>query len=80
MKVKIDITVTPQEARAFFGLPDVSALNKAMTEEIGKRMSEGLASATPEALLGQWMNLGGKMSEQFMGMMSSAMKEPGPEK
>ncbi len=76
MKVKIDITVTPQEARAFFGLPDVTALNKTMVEEIGKRMNEGLASASPEALLGQWMTLGGKMSEQFMGMMSGAMKEP----
>lgn len=80
MKVKIDISCTPKEARAFFGLPDVTALNEAMTSEIGKRMAEGLAEASPEALLGQWMSLGGKMSEQFMGMMGAAMKDTGPGK
>lgn len=72
MKVKIDISCTPQEARSFLGLPDVESMNATLTEEMTKRMHENIANATPEALVGQWMSVGGKMSEQFMGMMSKA--------
>ncbi len=74
MKVKIDISCTPQEARTFFGLPDVQGLNEALTEEMTKRMQENLADISPDALMGQWMSVGGKMSEQFMDLVSGATK------
>ena len=34
MQVKIDIECTPLEARAFFGLPDVTPLNDQLVEEM----------------------------------------------
>ena len=34
MKVKFDIECTPQEARAFFGLPDVEPMQAAMMKEL----------------------------------------------
>jgi hypothetical protein len=74
MKVKIDISCTPEEARSFFGLPDVRALNETLTEEMTKRMQDNIAELSPDALMGQWMSLGGKMSEQFMGLMSGMVK------
>ncbi len=73
MKVKIDISCTPEEARTFFGLPDVKGLNETLTAEMTKRMQENMADLSPDALMGQWMSLGGKMSEQFMGLMSGAV-------
>jgi hypothetical protein len=38
MKVKIEIDCTPQEARAFFGLPDLEPLHDAMTEHMKELM------------------------------------------
>ncbi len=74
MKVKIDISCSPEEARAFFGLPDVRGINETLTEEMTKRLQENLSELSPEAMMGQWMSLGGKMGEQFMGLMSGMVK------
>jgi Family of unknown function (DUF6489) len=80
MKVKIDISCTPEEARTFFGLPDVRALNEALTEQMSQKMQESMAELSPDALMGQWMSLGGKMSEQFMGLMSGMASGGGTKK
>lgn len=76
MKVKIDIDCTPAEARAFFGLPDVTAMNDAMVEEMTKRMQENVASLEPEALMRNWMSFGGQMQDQFAALMQQAAKTP----
>ena len=34
MKMKIEIDCSPEEARSFLGLPDVSGLNARMVEEM----------------------------------------------
>ena len=38
MKMTIEIDCTPIEARAFLGLPDVTALNEHMVAEMQKRL------------------------------------------
>ena len=38
MKVTIEMDMTPQEARAFMGLPDVAPIQKKMLEEMQDRM------------------------------------------
>lgn len=72
MKVKLDIDCTPVEARAFFGLPDVSKVNDVMVEEMTKRMQENAASLDPEVLMRNWMSFGGQMQDQFVSMMRQA--------
>jgi hypothetical protein len=71
MKVNIEIDCTPEEARSFLGLPDVTALNAQMTQEVFKRMEANMDSMEPDALMRQWSAFGGQMTEQFMGMMGS---------
>lgn len=39
MKINIEIECTPEEARNFMGLPDVSAANNVYVENIAKAMS-----------------------------------------
>ena len=39
MKITVEIDCSPVEARAFLGLPDVSALNARMVEEMQSRMT-----------------------------------------
>jgi hypothetical protein len=72
MKVKIEIECSPQEARAFLGLPDVTALNKTLTEEMQARLKANMAALQPEELMKNWMAFGGQAQEQFMKLMSAA--------
>jgi len=76
MKVKIDIDCTPDEARNFLGLPDVSRINEAMVDEVVRRTEANLESMEPDALMRQWSSLGGQMTNQFMDMMRQAGATP----
>ena len=41
MKVKIEIDCTPEEARAFFGMPDLSAAHAVMAKGLEARIAGG---------------------------------------
>jgi hypothetical protein len=73
MKITIDIDCTPEEARVFLGLPDVAPMQRALMEEIGKRMSAGLEALDPETLMKTWMPLGLQGLEQAQKMFWSQM-------
>lgn len=72
MKVNIEIDCTPAEARAFFGLPDVTPLNEQLVSEMSKRMGENMAAMEPDALMRNWVTLGGEWQKQFMSLMGQA--------
>jgi len=55
MKVTINVECTPEEARAFFGLPDVQPMQTAMMDEMQKRMKDGMASMDMDNLMKMWM-------------------------
>ncbi len=73
MKIKLDVDCTPEEARAFFGLPDVAPMQRVLVEEIGQRMRSGLEAMDPEALMKTWMPLGLQGLEQAQKMFWSQM-------
>jgi hypothetical protein len=70
MKVTINIDCTPQEARAYMGLPDFTPINDAMVEEMKTQMMANMAKLQPEEMFRSWMALGGQAQEQFMKMMT----------
>jgi hypothetical protein len=72
MKVSVEVDCTPEEARAFLGLPNVSALNEHLVGEMQKRMDANLAMVAPEELMKSWLAFGGQASEQFMKLMTAA--------
>ena len=55
MKFTIDVDCTPEEARAFLGLPDVKAAQDAVMGDIEERMRASLAAMDPETLLKTWL-------------------------
>src|SRR5688572_28097573 len=57
-KVTVDVDCTPEEARRFLGLPDLTPVHEAYVEKMRKAMSEGV---TPEAV-GELMKSWGPMS------------------
>src|SRR5579862_6368952 len=72
MKVTVEIDCTPQEARGFLGLPDVSDLNAHLVDEMKKRLDANIAMLAPEELMKNWMAFGGQASEHFMRLMTAA--------
>lgn len=65
MKMHIEIDMTPEEARKFLGLPDVTTLQNKMLAEMEKRMKAAIDVNDPEAMLRAWTPLGGQGFEQF---------------
>ena len=59
MKVRIEMDMTPEEARAFMGLPDVAALRQQVGEEMRARMRAAFDAGDPEAMMQAWSPLGG---------------------
>ncbi|WP_419903182.1 DUF6489 family protein [Kiloniella sp.] len=55
MKFTVDVDCTPEEARRFLGLPDVTALQEEAMAEIRQKMMEMIQTSDPEALMKSWM-------------------------
>jgi hypothetical protein len=68
MKVHIDIDCTPEEARVFFGLPDVQPMQEAVMKELQARMLTSMQAMDPETLVKTWMPAGIAGMEQLQRM------------
>jgi len=73
MKMSIEIDCTPQEARTFLGLPDVTGLNEKLVDEMQSRMTANMALLSPEELMKNWTAFGVGAQEQFRKLMASAV-------
>jgi hypothetical protein len=58
MKFNIEVECTPEEARRFLGLPDVSALQDRLMGQVEAQMSDALKGMAPEAMLKAWLPAG----------------------
>lgn len=76
MKITINLDVTPQEARATLGLPDVSELHAIYLDRMKKLVEDGV---TPELVAGvvkSWSTLGDAgmgMMQQMLGQLGSTL-------
>ncbi|TWB22498.1 hypothetical protein FBZ89_103120 [Nitrospirillum amazonense] len=73
MKITVDVDCTPDEARAFLGLPDVKPMQDALMRQMQDRMSANLAAMDPDALLKTWLPVGIQGFEQMQKMMWNQM-------
>jgi drug/metabolite transporter (DMT)-like permease len=58
MKFKVEAECTPEEARAFLGLPDVTPLNDRLVAEMQARMEANITAMQPEELMKSWTAFG----------------------
>jgi len=81
MKITVNVDCTPDEARHFFGLPDVKPMQDALMQQIQDRMSANLQAMEPEAMLKTWLpaSLQGfeQMQKMFWTQMTNAMGKDG---
>jgi hypothetical protein len=82
MKLKLDVDCTPEEARAFLGLPDLRPIQATLSAEMERRMREALNAWSPDAALRQWFSLLPPGADDWRKMMETFMKGAGggPEK
>ena len=71
MKITIDIDCTPEEARAFLGLPDVRPMQEQLLREVHDRMTSTIQAMDPETLLKTWLPASLKGFEQWQEMFLS---------
>jgi hypothetical protein len=55
MKVTVNVDCTPEEARTFLGLPDVSKLQDAFLNEMRKSLETAANSGNFQELMSFWM-------------------------
>ena len=55
MKVNVEVNCTPEEARAFFGLPDLKPMQDRVLGQIEERLRAGLDSMNPELVFKTWL-------------------------
>ena len=72
MKFTVNVECSPEEARRFMGLPDVTPINEALVEEMGKRVEANLKLMSGESLMSSWMSVGTQAQDAFVKLMTSA--------
>lgn len=76
MKINVTIDCTPEEARTFFGLPDVKPMQDDLLAELHERLRKNLQAMDPETMLRTWLPATLKGFEQWQEMLR-AQFDPG---
>lgn len=74
MKVHIEIDCTPDEARAFMGLPDVSKANNVYVETLTKAMKGATSPDQLQEFAQQLAPMGQMGLKMFQSFMESGMR------
>lgn len=78
MKITFNVDCTPAEARAFFGLPDVSPVNDMIVNAMVERTKENIDTLSdPKAFWERAMAAGTGGMEIFQNMFAAGMKGAG---
>jgi hypothetical protein len=76
MKITVNIDCTPDEARAFLGLPDVKPMQEELLAELQERLRNNIRAMDPEAMLKTWLpaTLKGfeQLQEMFLAQLAAA--------
>ncbi len=73
MKFTVNVECSPEEARRFMGLPDVTPINEALVQEMGKRMEANLKLMSGESMMQSWMSVGTQAQDAFVKLMTSGV-------
>jgi hypothetical protein len=73
MKVTVDVDCTPEEARRFLGLPDLTPVHEAYIEKMKAAVTDGPNTE----MFGDMMKTWGPMNEAGMNMWSQMLEQMG---
>jgi hypothetical protein len=75
MKVTVNVECTPDEARAFMGLPDVKPMQEALMKDLEDRLRTNMNAMTPDAMLNTWLPASIQGAEQLQKLFWSQMQQ-----
>src|SRR5271154_2450050 len=75
MKVTFNVECSPEEARAFLGLPDVAPMQKALMGDLEQRLRDNIQAMTPETMLQTWLPAGMQSMEQAQKLFWSNIQQ-----
>lgn len=55
MRFEVNVECTPEEARQFFGLPDILPMQKDLMDMVSRRLSENIQTMEPDKLVKTWL-------------------------
>lgn len=55
MKITVDVDCTPEEARAFLGLPDVQPIQRELMRELQDRMTANIRAMDTQEMMRLWL-------------------------
>jgi hypothetical protein len=76
VKVTVDVDCTPEEARRFMGLPDLTPVHDAYVDRMKKLVSDGASAETFTEMMKSW----GPMSEAGFSMWRQMLSHVGGDK
>lgn len=68
MKINIEVDCSPDEARRFFGLPDVAPMQERLLEEMEQRLRDAVSKGDVQQMLDQWLPFGARGIDQWQTM------------
>ena len=71
MKVNVEVNCTPEEARAFFGLPDLGPMQQRVMGEIEDRLRSSLNAMNPETIFKTWLPASMQGMDQMQQMQQA---------
>jgi hypothetical protein len=71
MKLTINVECTPEEARRFVGLPDVTPLNEMLVREMTSRVESNMQLLSPDTMMRSWMAAGTQAQDAFFKLMTA---------
>jgi len=77
MKVTVDVDCTPEEARRFMGLPDLSSVHAVYLSKMERMIDDGITADNVEAMIRAWSPMGDAgmaMWRQMFEQMSGAKR------
>lgn len=77
MKVNVEVECTPEEARRFLGLPDLTAVHEKYVATMMETMAKGISPDSAEAMIRSWAPMGEaglRMWQQMFERMGGASK------
>jgi len=75
MKVTFNVECSPEEARAFLGLPDVAPMQQALMAEMEQRLRANIQAMNPETMIKTWLPAGLQNVEQAQKMFWSQVQQ-----
>ena len=68
MKISVDVDCTPEEARRFMGLPDLTGVHTIYLGKLERMVDEGVTPDTVETMLRAWAPMGDASMQMWRQM------------